>query len=60
MLRDAKILYDRIVVKWKSKKLALIVVGNKLLKQVFSIVKNGAPYNIQYRGSLVNNQVNFS
>ena len=50
-----KALYDRIVAKGKSKKLALIAVCNKLLKQAFSIVKNGIPYNCQYKSSLVVN-----
>ncbi len=50
-----KALYDRIIAKGKSKKLALIAVCNKLLKQAFSIVKNGIPYNDQYRSSLVIN-----
>ena len=37
-------LYDRIVAKGKSKKLALIAVCNKLLKQAFAIAKTGIPY----------------
>jgi len=37
-------LYERIVNKGKSKKLALIAVANKLLKQAFAIVKSGRPY----------------
>ena len=37
-------LYDRIVAKGKSKKLALIAVANKLLKQAFAIAKSGIPY----------------
>jgi transposase len=36
--------YERIVNKGKSKKLALIAVANKLLKQAFAIVKSGRPY----------------
>ncbi len=50
-----KALYDRIVAKGKSKKLALIAVCNKLLKQAFSIVKNGIPYNGEYKSTLVIN-----
>lgn len=42
--RACKALYERIVAKGKSKKLALIAVCNKLLKQAFAIVKNGMPY----------------
>ena len=37
-------IYERLVAKGKSKKLALIAVGNKLLKQAFAIAKSGLPY----------------
>jgi transposase len=37
-------IYERIVAKGKSKKLALIAVCNKLLKQAFAIAKSGLPY----------------
>jgi transposase len=37
-------LYERITNKGKSKKLALIAVANKLLKQCFAIAKSGIPY----------------
>jgi transposase len=37
-------LYERIVNKGKSKKLALIAVANKPLKQCFAIAKSGRPY----------------
>ena len=37
-------LYERIVNKGKSKKLALIAVSNKLLKQAFAIAKSGHTY----------------
>ena len=47
-----KALYDRIVAKGKSKKLALIAVCNKLLKQAFSIVKNKIPYDANFRSVL--------
>ena len=50
-----KALYDRIVAKGKSKKLALIAVCNKLLKQAFAVVKNSLPYDEQYKSTLVNN-----
>jgi len=53
--RACKALFDRIVAKGKSKKLALIAVCNKLLKQAFSIVKNGVPYNNEYRSTLAIN-----
>ena len=42
--KACKALYERIVNKGKSKKLALIAVTNKLLKQSFAIVKSGLPY----------------
>lgn len=38
-------LYDRLVLRGKSKKLALIAVANKLIKQAFAIVKNKMMYN---------------
>jgi transposase len=42
--KACKGIYERIVNKGKSKKLALIAVSNKLLKQVFAIAKSGHPY----------------
>jgi len=50
--RACRELYDRIVAKGKSKKLALIAVANKLLKQAFAIVKSGRPYDESYRSKL--------
>jgi len=41
-------LYERIVNKGKSKKLALIAVANKLLKQCFAIAKSDRPYDESY------------
>lgn len=41
-------LYERIVNKGKSKKLALIAVANKLIKQCFAIAKSGRPYDETY------------
>ncbi|WP_109438508.1 IS110 family transposase [Aquimarina sp. AU119] len=41
-------LYERMVAKGKSKKLALIAVSNKLLKQAFAIAKSGLPYDENY------------
>ena len=52
--KSCKALYDRIVAKGKSKKLALIAVCNKLLKQAFAIVKNGLPYDDNFKSTLVN------
>jgi transposase len=41
-------IYERIVNKGKSKKLALIAVANKLLRQSFAIAKSGLPYDEAY------------
>lgn len=46
-------LYERLVHKGKSKKLALIAVANKLLKQAFAIAKSGLPYDENHRSKLV-------
>ena len=46
-------LYERLVAKGKSKKLALIAVTNKLLKQAFAIAKSGICYDPGYRSLLV-------
>ncbi|WP_026451428.1 IS110 family transposase [Aequorivita capsosiphonis] len=48
-------IYERIVAKGKSKKLALIAVCNKLLKQAFAIAKSGLIYEETYRSTLVKN-----
>jgi len=45
---QCKALFDRIVAKGKSKKLALIAVCNKLIKQAFAIAKSGLPYDPEY------------
>lgn len=47
--KACKAIYDRIVNQGKSKKLALIAVCNKLLKQAFAIAKSGVEYNQNYR-----------
>ncbi len=43
-----KQLYERLVAKGKNKKLALIAVCNKLLKQVFAVVNNNTLFNNNY------------
>ena len=45
-------IYERIIAKGKSKKLALIAVCNKLLKQAFAVVKSGLPYDENYISKL--------
>lgn len=47
--KACKALYERLVAKGKSKKLALIAVENKLIKQAFSIAKSGLKYDENYR-----------
>lgn len=46
--KACKEVYERIVNKGKSKKLALIAVANKLLKQSFAIAKSSKPYDETY------------
>jgi len=48
-------LFDRLVAKGKNKKLALIAVCNKLLKQAFAIVKSGVPYQADFSSKLALN-----
>lgn len=48
-------LYERIVAKGKSKKLALIAVCNKLLKQAFAIAKSGLIFDNEYKSTLAKN-----
>ena len=45
-------LYDRLVAKGKNKKLAIIAVCNKLLKQVFAVVKSGNLYQDNYKKNI--------
>lgn len=51
--KACKNLFERIVAKGKSKKLALIAVANKLLKQAFAIVKRGLPYDEKFVSKIV-------
>jgi transposase len=46
-------IYKRITNKGKSKKLALIAVCNKLLKQAFAVAKSGIPYDENFKSSLL-------
>lgn len=41
-------LYDRLVAKGKAKRLALIAVANKLLRQAFAIASSGHTYQTEY------------
>jgi len=53
--KACKAIYDRIVAKGKSKKLALMAVCNKLLKQAFAVAKSGLAYDGNYRSTLIKN-----
>jgi hypothetical protein len=48
-------IYNRIIAKGKSKKLALIAVANKLLKQSLAIAKSGLYYDENFRSLNLNN-----
>lgn len=50
--KACKALYERLVNKGKSKKLALIAVANKLLKQAFAVAKSGRPYDENFVSKL--------
>lgn len=50
--KACKALFDRIVAKGKSAKLALIAVANKILKQAFAIAKSGLPYDENFVSKL--------
>ena len=52
--KACKEIYERIVAKGKSKKLALIAVANKLLKQSLAIAKSGLYYDEDYRSLYLN------
>lgn len=47
--QECRALYERIVAKGKSKKLALIAVCNKLIKQAYGVCKNDLVYDENYR-----------
>lgn len=49
-----KELFDRLVAKGKNKKLAIIAVCNKLLKQVFGVVKSGVLFDRNFQLNNVN------
>jgi transposase len=53
--KSCKEIYQRITAKGKPKKLALIAVANKLLKQSLAIAKSGLYYDENYRSVNLNN-----
>lgn len=50
--RGCRLLYERLVAKGKSKKLALIAVANKLIKQVFGLINNDLIYDENFVSKL--------
>lgn len=50
--KSCKELYGRLVAKGKAKKLALIAVANKLLRQAFAMAKHQTKYNEDYAKSI--------
>lgn len=50
---QCRALYERLVEKGKSKKLALIAISNKLIKQAYGIAKSGTYYDENYSSKLV-------
>jgi transposase len=52
--KSCREIYQRIIAKGKSKKLALIAVANKLLKQALAIAKSGLYYDENFRSVYVN------
>jgi len=52
--KSCREIYQRIIAKGKSKKLALIAVANKLLKQSLAIAKSGLYYDEDYRSINLN------
>ena len=53
--KSCKAMYDRMINKGKPKKVALIAVANKLLKQSLAIAKSGLSYDEDYRSVLCRN-----
>lgn len=50
---QCRALYERLVAKGKSKKLALIAVCNKLIKQAYGVCKNNLVYDENFRSKMV-------
>ncbi|MBC7216941.1 MAG: IS110 family transposase [Candidatus Caldatribacterium sp.] len=45
---QCRALYERLIARGKPKKVALIAVANKLLRQIFAILRSGVPYDPHY------------
>lgn len=46
--KECKKLYERLIARGKQKKVALIAVANKLVRQVFAVVKSGVAFDNDY------------
>lgn len=46
--RSCRALYERLIAAGKRKKVALVAVANKMLRQVFAVVKSGVPFDDRY------------
>ena len=47
--KPCQVFYQRLIEKGKPKKVAIIAVMNKLIKQAFAIVKSGEPFNPDFQ-----------
>ncbi|KAA0256985.1 IS110 family transposase [Deferribacter autotrophicus] len=56
--RSCRTLYYRLIASGKPKKLALIAVANKLIRQAFGILKSGKPYDPDYHAGLTHSAKN--
>jgi len=53
--KSCKELYERLLSKGKAKKLALIAVAHKLLRQIYAILLRGVAYDENYSGKILTN-----
>jgi hypothetical protein len=49
---SCRALFERLLAAGKKKKVALIAVANKLIKQIFAVVKNQTRFDNHYSGKL--------
>ena len=52
--KDCKLLYERLKSKGKCHKVAMLAVCNKMLRQLFAVVKSGVPFDNEYYLKLQN------
>ena len=51
--KECKRMYARLLGRGKKKKVALIAVANKLIRQVFAVIKSGVPFDDDYVEKMV-------